>query len=115
MRISDWSSDVCSSDLGGALGALALAAPGLDVAGNLADDYLWRVVWFTVLQAVLSTLISVALAIPVARALARRRFAGRSLLLRLFSLSLVIPTIVAIFGIVAVHGRTDRKSTRLNS
>src|SRR3546814_14850352 len=73
---------------------------------NLADAYLWRVVWFTVLQAVLSTLISVGPAIPVDRALARRRFAGRSLLLRLFSLSLVIPTIVAIFGIVAVHGRT---------
>src|SRR5512138_477224 len=92
--------------VGGALLALGLAAPQLDVAGNLADAYLWRVVWFTLLQATLSTLLSLALAIPVARALARRQFPGRGLLLRVFALSLVIPTIVAIFGIVAVHGRT---------
>jgi thiamine transport system permease protein len=70
--------------VGGALAALALAAPGLDLAGNLGDAYLWRVVWFTLLQATLSTLISVALAMPVARALARRSFPGRGLLLRLF-------------------------------
>jgi thiamine transport system permease protein len=92
--------------VGGALLALGFAAPGLALADNLGDPYLWRVVWFTLLQAALSTLISVALAIPVARALARRQFPGRGLLLRLFSLSLVIPVIVAIFGIVAVHGRT---------
>ena len=97
---------VVAAVVGGALLALGLAAPRLDVAGNLADAYLWRVVWFTLLQATLSTLISVGLAIPVARAMARRRFPGRSLLLRIFALSLVIPTIVAIFGIVAVHGRT---------
>jgi len=97
---------VVAAVVGGALLALGLAAPGFDLAGNLADAYLWRVVWFTVLQATLSTLLSVALAIPVARAMARRRFPGRGLLLRLFSLSLVIPTIVAIFGIAAVHGRT---------
>ncbi|GAB4394561.1 MAG: thiamine/thiamine pyrophosphate ABC transporter permease [Kiloniellaceae bacterium] len=92
--------------VGGALLALGLAAPGLDLPGNLGDAYLWRVVRFTLFQATLSTVISVALAIPVARALARRQFIGRGLLLRLFSLSLVIPTIVAIFGIAAVHGRT---------
>jgi thiamine transport system permease protein len=97
---------IVAAVVGGALLALGLAAPGLAPADNLADAYLWRVVWFTLLQATLSTLISVALAIPVARALARRRFPGRGLLLRLFSLSLVIPVIVAIFGIVAVHGRT---------
>lgn len=97
---------VVAAVVGGALLALGLAAPGFDLAGNLADAYLWRVVWFTLLQATLSTLLSVALAIPVARAMARRRFPGRGLLLRLFSLSLVIPTIVAIFGIAAVHGRT---------
>lgn len=92
--------------VGGALLALGLAAPGLALADNLGDAYLWRVVWFTLLQATLSTVISVALAIPVARALARRRFPGRTLLLRLFSLSLVVPVIVAIFGIAAVHGRS---------
>ncbi|MGD1879113.1 MAG: thiamine/thiamine pyrophosphate ABC transporter permease [Kiloniellaceae bacterium] len=97
---------VVAAVVGGALVALGVAAPGFDIAGNLDDAYLWRVVWFTVLQASLSTLLSVALAIPVARAMARRQFPGRGLLLRLFSLSLVIPTIVAIFGIAAVHGRS---------
>ena len=86
-----------------------LLARGLDVTAigdTLGSERTWRVVWFTLLQATLSTLLSLALAIPVARALARRQFPGRGLLLRVFALSLVIPTVVAIFGIVAVHGRT---------
>lgn len=91
--------------VGGALLALGLTAGSLNLGENLAQPYLWRVVWFTLWQAALSTFLSVALAIPLARALARRDFPGRTLLLRLFSLSLVVPVIVAIFGIVAVHGR----------
>ena len=40
-------------------------------------------------------------------ALARRqRFAGRALLMRLFGLPLVMPTLVAVFGIVAIYGQT---------
>ncbi|NIA67159.1 thiamine/thiamine pyrophosphate ABC transporter, permease protein [Pelagibius litoralis] len=91
--------------VGGALLALGLTAGGLDLFDNLGQPYLWRVVWFTLWQAALSTFLSVGLAVPLARALARRQFLGRGLMLRLFSLSLVIPVIVAIFGIVAVHGR----------
>ncbi|WP_299392105.1 thiamine/thiamine pyrophosphate ABC transporter permease [Pelagibius sp.] len=90
---------------GGALLALGFAAGGFDLAETLGQPYLWRVVWFTLWQAALSTLLSVGFAIPLARALARRDFPGRGLLLRLFSLSLVVPVIVAIFGIAAVHGR----------
>lgn len=42
----------------------------------------------------------------MAIALARRpRFWGRGLLLRMMELSLVIPTLIALFGLVAVHGR----------
>ncbi|MBV7597296.1 thiamine/thiamine pyrophosphate ABC transporter permease [Aeromonas sp. sia0103] len=70
----------------------------------LADPYLRHVLGFSLGQALLSTLLSLGLAIPVARALARRRFPGRRLLLKLFGLSLVLPVIIAIFGIVAVHG-----------
>ncbi|MEG0008899.1 MAG: thiamine/thiamine pyrophosphate ABC transporter permease [Aeromonas sp.] len=70
----------------------------------LADPYLRHVLGFSLGQALLSTLLSLGLAIPVARALARRRFRGRRLLLKLFGLSLVLPVIIAIFGIVAVHG-----------
>jgi thiamine transport system permease protein len=63
------------------------------------------VLGFSLWQALLSTLLSLGLAIPVASALARRRFTGRRLLLKLFGLSLVLPVIIAIFGMVAVHGR----------
>ncbi|MGA1233868.1 MAG: thiamine/thiamine pyrophosphate ABC transporter permease ThiP, partial [Lutimaribacter sp.] len=43
----------------------------------------WAALRFTVLQALISAGVSVALAIPVARALSRRQFRGRALLLGL--------------------------------
>jgi thiamine transport system permease protein len=93
--------------VGGALGALVAAAPPLDLRALLDDAYLRHVVVFTIVQALASTLLSVGLALPVARALARRsRFPGRALLLRLFGLPLVMPTLVAIFGIVGVYGQS---------
>ena len=69
------------------------------------DPYLRHVIGFSLLQATLSTLLSLGLALPVARALHRRRFPGRALLLRLFGISLVLPVIIALFGLVAVHGQ----------
>lgn len=89
----------------GPLAALLWQAGGLAPRTLLADPYLRHVLGFSLGQALLSTLLSLGLAIPVARALARRRFTGRRLLLKLFGLSLVLPVIVAIFGIVAVHGK----------
>ncbi|ENO16968.2 thiamine/thiamine pyrophosphate ABC transporter, permease protein [Marinobacter nanhaiticus D15-8W] len=69
--------------------------------------YLRQVIWFSIYQAAVSTALSLTLAIPVARALHRQsRFRGRGLLLRLTELSLVLPTIVAVFGLVAVYGRS---------
>jgi thiamine transport system permease protein len=92
--------------IGGALAALLGAAPP-DLGAILADRYMRHVLLFTLLQAALSTVLSVALAVPVARALARRaRFPGRDLLLRLFSLPMVMPVIVAIFAIVTVYGES---------
>ncbi len=88
------------------LGSLFLAAGELDPASVLSNRYLRGVVEFTVWQALLSVVLSLALALPVARALAHhRRFPGRSLLLRLMELSLVLPTIVAVSGIISVYGR----------
>jgi len=93
--------------VGAAFFGLLRESTGLE-PGLLWDDiYLRRVVVFTLWQAFLSTLLSLGLALPVARALARRqRFPGRSLLLRLLGLPLVVPTIVAVFGIVAIYGQT---------
>ena len=90
----------------GSLGALLWQAPGLDVAQLWQEPYLAGVLRFTLWQAGLSTLFSVGLGVPVAIALARRpRFWGRGFLLRVMELSLVIPTLIALFGLVAVHGR----------
>ncbi|MEC9482204.1 MAG: thiamine/thiamine pyrophosphate ABC transporter permease [Halomonas sp.] len=96
----------------GSLAALLSHAPVLDVAALWREPYLRGVLRFTLVQATLSTLLSLALAIPVAVALARRpRFFGRQLLLRAMELSLVVPTLIALFGLVAVHGRQGWVST----
>ena len=69
------------------------------------DSYVLRVLSFTLLQAGLSTAISIGLGLPIARALARRQFPGRSLVVRLLNVPLALPAIVVIIGIVEVYGR----------
>lgn len=65
----------------------------------------WAAVRFTLWQSTLSALISAALAIPVARALARRRFAGRAAVVALMGAPFILPVIVAVMGLLAVFGR----------
>ncbi|MCK2148875.1 thiamine/thiamine pyrophosphate ABC transporter permease [Marinobacter alexandrii] len=87
-------------------GALFWQAPALDIGDLWASRYLRSVVLFTLWQAFLSVSLSVLLALPIARALDRHRnFVGRGLLLRLMELSLVVPTIVAVSGLVSMYGR----------
>lgn len=83
---------------------LAYASPS-DWGRYLDDPYIWRLIRFSFLQAGLSALLSIVLAIPVASCLFHRRFVGRQTLLSLFAVSMVVPTIVAILGIVVVYGR----------
>ncbi len=85
--------------------ALWWSAPAIDLAQIWHDSYLWHVVRFSFWQAFLSALFSVLPAIFLARALYRRRFAGRTLLLRLCAMTLVLPVLVAVFGILSVYGR----------
>mgnify|MGYP001110330684 CR=1 FL=1 len=66
----------------------------------------WAAVRFTLFQATLSASLSVVLAIPVARALARRSFHGRSILVTLLGAPFLLPVIVAIFGLLAIWGRS---------
>ena len=65
----------------------------------------WAAIRFTLLQAGLSAVLSVTLAIPVARALARRSFAGRRVLVTLMGAPFLLPVIVAVLGLLAVFGR----------
>jgi thiamine transport system permease protein len=92
--------------IGTAATGLVRAASDLDLLAVWADPYLWSLLRFTVLQAGLSAAISIAVAIPVARALSRRRFRGRTLLLRLFGLPMIVPAVAGAFGILAVFGRS---------
>jgi thiamine transport system permease protein len=72
--------------------------------GPTFDRYITGTLWFTLYQAALSTLLSVVPAILVARALARRMFPGKSLLLSLFAVPMGLPVIVAILGLTQVYG-----------
>ncbi|MFD1796523.1 thiamine/thiamine pyrophosphate ABC transporter permease ThiP [Paracoccus aurantiacus] len=86
----------------GTLGIVAVHAGGLSALGP------WdlRAIWFTIWQAALSATLSALLAVPVARALARRRFAGRGLLITLLGAPFILPVIVAVMGLVSVFGRS---------
>ena len=102
--------------LGLAVAALTLGSAAL-TAGHAsawslgpADGAALR---FTVLQAALSALVSCLLAIPLARALARRRFAGRALLIRLLAAPFLLPVVVAVLGLLAVFGRAGPMNTAL--
>ncbi|MEW2918537.1 thiamine/thiamine pyrophosphate ABC transporter permease ThiP [Ruegeria sp. ANG10] len=86
------------------LGTLAAVALRADTAGGLGPAD-WAALRFTLVQAVLSALFSAGLAIPVARALARRRFRGRSALIALLGAPFILPVIVAILGLLQVFGR----------
>ena len=92
--------------LSATLGPLAalLSQPGTTTMLLWQDSYLLHVAWFSLKQAALSTLFSLLLAVPLARALFHRQFPGKTLLLHLFGLSQVLPVIIALFGLVAVHG-----------
>lgn len=85
--------------------ALWQNAPAADLAALLHDSYLWHVVRFSFWQAFLSALLSVAPAIFLARAFYRRRFPGRLALLRLCAMTLILPVLVGVFGILSVYGR----------
>ncbi|MFO7804039.1 MAG: thiamine/thiamine pyrophosphate ABC transporter permease ThiP [Paracoccaceae bacterium] len=68
---------------------------------------------FTVWQALLSAVFSIALAIPTARALSRRRFPGRGILVTLLGAPFLLPVIVAVLGLLAVFGRGGILNTAL--
>ncbi|MGP1930215.1 MAG: thiamine/thiamine pyrophosphate ABC transporter permease ThiP [Arsenophonus sp. ET-YP4-MAG3] len=84
---------------------LCLYSPKINLKEFINDIYLWHVIRFTFWQALLSTLLSVIPAIFLAKALFRRYFLGRILFLRLCSMILILPVLVAILGILSVYGR----------
>lgn len=70
----------------------------------IRDDYIKQVILFSFGQATLSSLLSVFLGLLFARAFFYQRFIAKSLILKLFSLTFVLPALVVIFGITGVYG-----------
>ncbi|MBM6593318.1 ABC transporter permease subunit [Microvirga pudoricolor] len=98
-----------------ALAILALVVGGfatLVLAGGekpallAIGPYLVRVLIFSTVQAALSSLLSLVFGAALALALARRRFPGRNLVVSALGLTMVMPTIVAVFAVLAVYGRS---------
>lgn len=98
-----------------ALVVAPLAAVGWRGAGVSLGPADWSAVRFSVTQALLSALFSTLLAIPVARALARRRFPGRSLLITLMGAPFLLPAVVAVLGLLAVFGRSGLLNTSIQA
>src|SRR3546814_10443306 len=105
MRISDWSSDVCSSDLERVAACLAagvprgkiMVDPGLGFGKSLGDN----------LALVNGLATFQGLGVPLLFAGSRKRLIG--------ALSNEAPAAERLGGSVALAFRADRKSTRLNS
>jgi thiamine transport system permease protein len=85
--------------------ALAMADGGKPTLLSIGP-YLSRVLAFSIVQAGLSTILSLALGIALALALARRRFPGRHMVLAALSTTMVMPTIVTVFAVFAIYGRS---------
>lgn len=84
---------------------LAMVAARAEGMGRLGPAD-WAALRFTLVQASLSALISAGIAVPLARALSRRRFAGRGVLVVLMGVPFILPVIVAVLGLLAVFGRS---------
>lgn len=95
-----------------ALGTIATVALRAAAPASLGPAD-WAAVRFTVLQALASAALSCLLAVPLARAIARRRFPGRGLLVTLFGAPFLLPAVVAVLGLLAVYGRAGLVSRGL--
>jgi thiamine transport system permease protein len=103
-------------------GFVLLALAMLFVAGGdlpfdrLLGPYTQRVFGFTLTQAFLSTVLSMLGGLPLAVLLHRHaHFAGRDLVVRLLTLPLALPPLVAVLGLLDVWGRSGFVSTVMQS
>jgi len=87
------------------LGALAAVISRASWPISLAPGDL-AAIRFTLFQSVLSAALSILAAIPVARAMARRQFFGRNALMIILGAPFILPVIVAVFGLLAIWGRS---------
>ncbi len=72
----------------------------------LHDSYLHRILTFSIGQALLSALLAVLIGALFARAFFYQRFPMKNTVLKLFSLTFVLPALVAIFGLMSIYGHS---------
>lgn len=89
-----------------AAGLLPLFWFALSRGGMSFGSGVWTVLLFTLKQAAASTVLSVVPGFFVARALARRQFRGRALLLQVFAIPMAVPAIVAVLGLTGLYGNS---------
>ena len=97
-----------------ALGSLAAVLARSEGLGQITPAD-WAALRFTLLQALLSAILSTILAVPVARALARRRFAGRGLMIAALGAPFILPVIVAVMGLLSIFGRAGALNGALDA
>ena len=68
------------------------------------DRYLHHVIAFSFGQALLSALLSLFFGVLLARAFYYVEFVGKAFLLKIMSLTFVLPVLVAIFGLIGIYG-----------
>jgi len=77
-----------------------------DLASSLITSRIMGLIKFTIFQAFLSTFFSVVIGTILAWSLAHQStFRGRDFLVALFSSSLVLPTLIVVFGIITILGQ----------
>ncbi|MGY0399147.1 MAG: thiamine/thiamine pyrophosphate ABC transporter permease ThiP [Ostreibacterium sp.] len=86
-----------------------------DWSALLTDSYFYHIVIFSFYQAFLSAVLSVILGMMLAHALFYQSFFGKKWLLKLFSLTMVLPVLVIIFGMIGVYGSAGWLSQLLHS
>ncbi len=69
-----------------------------------SDSYLHHVIAFSFGQALLSALLSLFFGMLLARAFYYVEFVGKAFLLKIMSLTFVLPVLVAIFGLIGIYG-----------
>lgn len=110
MRLLGWLALGLLATLG--IGSIAAVATRGSSVVELPAGF-WSVLRFTILQAALSSALSVACAVPLARALARRNFVGRNLLVAALGAPFLLPSLVAVMGVLAIYGRSGSIQTFL--
>ena len=71
----------------------------------LQDDYIQRIISFTIYQSLLSALLSILIALPLALSVRKyTQYRAIKLILSLAWLSFVLPVIIGVFAIIKLHG-----------